>query len=583
MLSTILHSYVQYGDKFLLWNMAFPSGKIYQVNMVFPLCLFVVDIQGAHKLVGMFDSYSQVERPCISCDCTFDNLDNFRVQCNAIIHDDMRNAIINKSKDELKQYSQHKLPENAFFNVSTGGWKYGIWGLCPAEILHQLYEGLIKYALDYFFQNLFTDASRDKLEKDVAKIIKCCKNQSDRSFPKATYTSGICSTAKMKGKEKFASLFYLSLYLSSSISKDVYKGLNKSVKRNKLLKWRDLFDKTLYLHDWLMQEEHSIIDVEEKAIKIKDYFKLYKSIVNRQEGNGLKIPKMHELLHVCRDILRHGPPMNYDTCPTESNHRPMKALSQNTQRIKSRFEFQTASRLYEENIITTSYQANKNDITTVSKCMNTTSTEMTKGIKSSHKYFVTYDRDTNKIQFQNDLTNSSTIKNSNMIDSNEINMFSKVSCFIKSHIFDKLAMNHVKCYSAYKRDNLIFYGEPVRKHKNITNLSWAHFLWQFNDGREDVVPGQCLLFIDLQNVTYKDTCKIENRYENEIYVLIQSLSEKPSVENNNLVQKCTMIEGLFLVSVNTIHDACFIIPDVGNTDENIVLYINSRQTWVDKL
>ena len=126
MLSTILHSYVEYGDKFLLWNMTFPSGKIYQVNMVFPLCLFVVDIQGAHKLVGMFDSYSQVERPCISCDCTFDNLDNFRVQCNAIIHDDMLNAIINKSKDELKQYSQHKLPENAFFNVSTGGWKYGI-------------------------------------------------------------------------------------------------------------------------------------------------------------------------------------------------------------------------------------------------------------------------------------------------------------------------------------------------------------------------------------------------------------------------------------------------------------------------
>ena len=63
----------------------------------------------------------------------------------------MRNAIINKSKDELKQHSQHKLPKNAFFNVSTWGWEYGIWGLCPAEILHQLYEGLIKRGLDYFF------------------------------------------------------------------------------------------------------------------------------------------------------------------------------------------------------------------------------------------------------------------------------------------------------------------------------------------------------------------------------------------------------------------------------------------------
>ena len=48
-------------------------------------------------------------------------------------------------------------------------------------------------------------------------------------------------------------------------------------------------------------------------------------------------------------------------------------------------------------------------------------------------------------------------------------------------------------------------------------------------------------------------------------------SQKPSEQNNNLVQSCTMIEGLFLVSVNTIHDAYFIIPDVGNTDERIVL------------
>ena len=578
MLSTILHSYVQYGDKFLLWNMTFPSGKIYQVNMVFPLCLFVVDIQGAHKLVGMFDSYSQVERPCISCDCTFDNLDNFRVQCNAIIHDDMRNAIINKSKDELKQYSQHKLPENAFFNVSTGGWKYGIWGLCPAEILHQLYEGLIKYALDYFFQNLFTDASRDRLEKDVAKIIKCCKNQSDRSFPKATYTSGICSTAKMKGKEKFASLFYLSLYLSTTISKDVYKGLNKSVQRNKLLKWRDLFDKTLFLHDWLMQEEHSIIDVGEKAIKIKEYFKLYKTIVKREEGNGLKIPKMHELLHVCRDILRHGPPMNYDTCPTESNHRPMKALSHNTQRIKSRFEFQTASRLYEENIITTSFEKSVKDIRSMHK-ISSSHSKIDK--KSSHKYFVTYDRDTKKIHFQNTLDRDDDIENSNLKDNNTENLYAKLAPFIKTHIFEKLTVDHLPCYSIYKRKNLIFYGETTKKRKNITNLSWAQFLWQFDDGREDVVPGLCLLFIDLCNVSYKETCELEDRYENEIYVLIQSLSKKPPDNPGNLAQPCSVLEGYFLVSVDTIHDACYIIPDIGNVDTKNLLYINSRTTWAE--
>ena len=205
----------------------------------------------------------------------------------------------------------------------------------------------------------------------------------------------------MKGKEKFASLFYLSSYLSSFISKDVYKGLTKSVSRNKLLKWRELFEKPLFLYDWLIQEEHNKIDVAEKAIRIKEYFKLYKSIVKRQEGNGLKISKMHKLMHICRDILQHGPPMNYDICPTESNHRPMKAMSQNTQRIKSRFEYQTASRLYEQNIISTTYGRNKQDIMVINKdSSRDISSKIQLGVKSTNKYFFTYDNNTKKDQFQ---------------------------------------------------------------------------------------------------------------------------------------------------------------------------------------
>ena len=98
--------------------------------------------------------------------------------------------------------------------------------------------------------------------------------------------------------------------------------------------------------------------------------------------------------------------------------------------------------------MTTSYQANENNISTVSKGMKISSSEITKGIRSNHIYFVTYDRDTKKILFQRDLTDTSTIKNSNMIESNEANMFSKVSSFIKSYIFDKLAVNHVTYYSA---------------------------------------------------------------------------------------------------------------------------------------
>ena len=120
--------------------------------------------------------------------------------------------------------------------------------------------------------------------------------------------------------------------------------------------------------------------------------------MNRQEDNGLKTLKMYKLLHLCLDILRHGPPMNYDTCPKESNHRPMKALSQNTQRIKSRFEFQTALRLYEENIITLSFKKSVKDMRYMHEMSSYAQTRNDK--KSSHKYFVTYDSGTKKYIFK---------------------------------------------------------------------------------------------------------------------------------------------------------------------------------------
>ena len=140
-----------------------------------------------------------------------------------------------------------------------------------------------------------------------------------------------------------------------------------------------------------------------------------------------------------------------------------------------------------------------------------------------------------KIHFQHTLDGDNDIENSNLKDNNTENLYAKLAPFIKTHIFEKLTVDHLPCYSIYKRKNLIFYGETTKKRKNITNLSWAQFLWQFDDGREDVVPGLCLLFIDLCNVSYKETCELDNRCENKIYVLIQSLSKKaPDIPANSI-------------------------------------------------
>ena len=95
------------------------------------------------------------------------------------------------------------------------------------------------------------------------------------------------------------------------------------------------------------------------------------------------------------------------------------------------------------------------------------------------------------------------------------------------------------------------------------------------------MPGLCSLCIDLCNVSYKETYELDDRYENEIYVLIHSLREKPPDNPADLAQSCSVLEGYFLVSVDTIFDSCYITPDKGNLDTKNLLYINSRTTWAE--
>ena len=97
---------------------------------------------------------------------------------------------------------------------------------------------------------------------------------------------------------------------------------------------------------------------------------------------------------------------------------------------------------------------------------------------------------------------------------------------------------------------MIFYGETTKIRKNITHLSWAEIQWIYKSGQVDIVPGQCLLFVDLSNVNYKDTCNIEHRYDNDIYVIVRSLQNRPPNNYGKLAQSCKLAEGFYMVSVN---------------------------------
>ena len=122
-MKVILKSFIQHQTSGIFWQLKYPSGNIHTIQFVFPLALCVVDMKGAHALCGMFDSYSNISRPCVIFDCKETDLDSPYVKCSDILYVEMKKNILFHSDQQLKVYSQHKLVDNAFFNVNIGGWK----------------------------------------------------------------------------------------------------------------------------------------------------------------------------------------------------------------------------------------------------------------------------------------------------------------------------------------------------------------------------------------------------------------------------------------------------------------------------
>ena len=74
---------------------------------------------------------------------------------------------------------------------------------------------------------------------------------------------------------------------------------------------------------------------------------IMRKVAQRNKGMGLKLMKFHTILHTWEDILQFGVPLEFDTSANESHHKPSKQASKQTQRATDTFNFQTATRLIE--------------------------------------------------------------------------------------------------------------------------------------------------------------------------------------------------------------------------------------------
>jgi len=653
-LSCILKSLKDVQNDGLYWDLKLSSGKKHRVKFMFPVCLCVVDMKGGRQLCGKLDS-AICNQPSLSCTCLLADLDKSTHICEPIIDEEMKEVLFNFKdtklyEKKLNQLSQQYIPKNAFFGLDICEWPFGIWGLCPSEILHQFYEGVIIYMLDEFLKDFLPKAYFKNLEVGVQVLLNSIKDQSARdSFPSGVFTFGMLRLPKSKGIEKFACVFFLSLFLHTSLARtENFDGKKPMPKLmwDKLLDWRRLFESCCYYNDWMNSSSFCRKDLLEKKKRMISFHMFFKKMIIRK-GSGINtIPKFHEFFHIIRNIERHGPPSGYSTITTESTHIAVKIAAKRTSHHIDTFAQETAKRMYEQNLIQNSYSfvssfakslyhkrkkrnnsannnqsvQNENQATIESSTTNgniskktkiesvsntdtssnkkeSVSSEITHDLNDSlgkvGRFFVQWNIESKLIKCIHNLNDEdSHIQNDYIVNSKTFKEFIVTEIFMCLKLPEKNSTKknlYIPCYTSVIRNGFAF-RSLSRDKKNCPG--WAIFQYENEQGGMYPVPGKLVTFIDLSTCEFKDEY-LDKYSQTDMHVIIESLTEMPQerVTPNRHSPICKIVEiiakkngvpQIWCVSINTILDVAYIIPDVGNSSRNKYLYVFPRNECLDE-
>jgi hypothetical protein len=343
------------------------DGREFRLCFKVPVCFVIGDVEGHDELCTRYGSHL-THRLCRECDCLTESSDNPDVVCTYIKASYLTELRNTNDIATLKALSFHNVT-NAFDNVSFGANEYGIHRATPSEVLHSLQKGLYLYALDGFYSKMGGQAIIDFLECLVQRVSADCVHQSDRNMPRLKFANGIQSYANLQAHETTGVLLLIVISLHCKIGWD--KNSRSSTTNNSFVRSRhcnvrhvreylDLFETLLCMEQWIKLPSVRKADVtptggpmSESSAKaaLRIAVKKFVNTVNRSKGMGMKLTKVHSLLHVPDDVAMFGSGKNWDSGPSESNHKEnVKRKAALTNLCKDTLEDQVATR-FEESLV----------------------------------------------------------------------------------------------------------------------------------------------------------------------------------------------------------------------------------------
>lgn len=304
----------------------------------------------------------------------------------------------------LHNSSQHA-HVSAFYDVNFGSNQNGINGASPNDMMHLFLLGIIPKCMEVYL-SVFTPSEKAHLDYLIDQCHKHHRSSERKNFPRCSFHKGITNLSLITADEWMGVVFSMALVIMSSAGmKLLEKMTNRRIphadgalaedddaiarapgagdasnpeqrkrsrrkRKNKKdppdtdavlsctpLQLLSLLEMFLCFHAWYKRgAPHTMDSLRQRgtgaSFAIVAMLRLVKARLPRIDGNGWKLQKFHELLHLPRDMLMYGSPANYDTAPGEHMLiQYAKDPSKNTQKRELSYLQQINARLVEKAII----------------------------------------------------------------------------------------------------------------------------------------------------------------------------------------------------------------------------------------
>ena len=350
------------GKKWIFKFSRYP-GKEYKRHCKFPLGLWIGDGKGNDTVCAKYQCRTNTTYLCRDCDIKLVESDN----PNAICKFRKFNDLLSLNKDQLNVLGFHKVYcDHALKDMDFGCNPYGINGCTPPDNCHQLKKGVIERLPNIFVARLSKSQGK-KMDTHGAVICSNMRRQSDRCFPPIhPFVNGITEVSKLTSDENVGRLFAVFLVLLTREFEVLCVGKpgrkpNKEtqatiISQDEYNRWIVVFEDTLLLYRWAILESHpksvtlggrnSLI-----AERIKQYMTVFLGTAQRNEGEGMRLMKFHQLTHFWWVIRMYGSLLNVDTARNESFHKKKKSIAGKTQQRFNSLDSQTAFHEFSYNLL----------------------------------------------------------------------------------------------------------------------------------------------------------------------------------------------------------------------------------------